>query len=85
MTFFCLLLLCHLYSDVMASAGISTAEIRHSLNDGISTMKLIQRTSLMSRHARNCLTEFLELFDYLGRFSPLEAVRSFFHVGGFVR
>ncbi|KIX03160.1 uncharacterized protein Z518_06711 [Rhinocladiella mackenziei CBS 650.93] len=65
MHFFGILLLCHLDNTLWSSAGISRAEVRQCLNQGITTMKSIQRTSLMARKARHCLVGFLEVFDSL--------------------
>ncbi|EXJ54896.1 uncharacterized protein A1O5_12962 [Cladophialophora psammophila CBS 110553] len=62
---FCILLLYHQHGDIISSVGISLAEVREQLNEGIRTMKYIQRTSIMARKARQCLVEFLEAFDSL--------------------
>jgi hypothetical protein len=52
----------------------SITDIRTSLDQSLETMRILQRTSLMSHKARRCLLGLLEVFD---SFSKLLDLMSF--------
>jgi hypothetical protein len=61
---FGILLACkHHYTLLSAS---SVAEARTLLATSIDTMRVLERTSLMSQKARKCLVGLLEVFDSFG-------------------
>ncbi|CZR63519.1 uncharacterized protein PAC_13416 [Phialocephala subalpina] len=60
----------HLFGILLACKindmrDIEMADIRSSLDSGLETLRLVERTSLMSRKAGDCLLGYVEIFDSL--------------------
>lgn len=69
---FGIILACKRYDEVFSIGGIQTGEVRSSLEYSLRTLRAIERTSLMSRKAGDCLRRFLKVFDSLGKLSMLQ-------------
>lgn len=62
---FGILLGCKHHDTLLPESNIS--DVRTSLDQSLETMRIIQRTSLMSHKARRCLLGFVEVFDSFGK------------------
>lgn len=62
---FGILLACKIYGEPLSSQGVRIGEVRSSLDYSLRTLRAIERTSLMSRKAGDCLRGFLKVFDSL--------------------
>lgn len=59
------LLIAYAREDFRQAINIGIDTLRKQVDVSMNTMKRVQRTSLMSRRAYHCLTEFLGIFDSL--------------------
>lgn len=64
---FGILLACHNCPETLRNVGLNIADVRLALDSGLGTLRVLERTSLMSRKARRCLSGFLEVFDTLSK------------------
>lgn len=64
---FATLLVSHKIEKLRNAVGMTINEIHSYVSGSLETMQAVQRTSLMSRKARQCLSSFLEVFDTLSK------------------
>ena len=64
---FGILLVCKRYEEALAIEGIQVADVRSSLDNSLRVLRAVERTSLMSRKAGDCLRGFLKVFDSLSK------------------
>lgn len=77
MHLFCLMLFCHTHAALMSSAGVSSAEVRRLLDEGLCNMNTVRRSSIMTVKALECLTKFLQIFDTICELWSLKQKSSF--------
>lgn len=65
--FFGLLLACVKQQSLLFAVGISLAEVRRMLQEGLELLKTVGSKSLMSQKGAACLFTFLDVFDSFGK------------------
>lgn len=54
-----------------ALCNVSACDVRSTLDRALATLQTVERTSLMSRKARQCMEGFLQVYNSLCKPSPL--------------
>jgi hypothetical protein len=77
MHLFCLALLFHIRPELEAKTVTRTSRIRELLGQCLDNMKVLQRTSILFRKAREALEVFTQKLDSIGKsFSSTAATSS---------
>lgn len=66
---FCILVLCDTYSDVLPCERLSVDAARHAFETGLTFMKKVQRSCLMTLRAHESLTQFLKVFNTISTYT----------------
>lgn len=76
MHLFGILLVCAKQQSLLVDAGITLAEVRAELQQGLELLQVVGSRSLMSQKGAACLLTFLDVFD---SFSVYQYIPGFFH------